>query len=81
MNDWQPMETAPADGSIVVLLGNVGFGPCQAFARWLEDRWETPDGLVVTEVEGWTGKMFQHERYLLSRGLNYCLRSRRVSDD
>ena len=81
MNGWQPIETAPMDGSILVLLGNVGFGPCQAFARWIDDHWETSDGLIVSEVEGWRGRMFQYERYLSSHGLNHSLRTRSNDDD
>lgn len=81
MNYWQPIEEAPLDGSTIVLLGNVGFGPCQAFARWFDGHWETPDGLIVSEISGWRSKMLRYERYILSRNLNFCLRSQEESND
>ena len=52
---WQPIDTAPKDGTTVDLFARhaKGFGTRIPYAWWVRDKWVSP-GHIVGPMEDWT---------------------------
>jgi hypothetical protein len=53
MSQWQPIETAPRDGTPIVILCDLEEGPTPAVARWQDTNAAGPHGRFVWRT-GWS---------------------------
>lgn len=63
--DWQPIETAPKDGTRIVVWGRVGFRhaiyTCALFSENGREGWEGDAGWFIDNVKFWFPVPFPKE--------------------
>lgn len=51
MSEWQPIDTAPKDGTTVLLFRRLDPWNVIGYGRWISTKWRLKDG--TTPIEGW----------------------------
>lgn len=71
MSDWQPIETAPKDGTWILVFGNPmrHHGTSISIARWVEDEYQTME-VFKTEFDA-EGHIVAEHRALVGKNRGY----------